>query len=64
MAKKTSLPRTIYVVRQEEKGEEPFFLADADLHTIVSAANESPAVVGAYQLMGETKYRETVEVVR
>ena len=64
MAKKTSLPKTIYVVRNQPEGEDAFFIADEDLQSVVKSAEVSPVVVGAYTLMDETKYQETVEVVK
>ena len=63
MVKKTGLPKTIYVIR-ETHGDDSFLLADEELKFVVSSANDSPVVVGAYQLMDETKYQETVEVVK
>jgi hypothetical protein len=64
MAKTASLPKTLYVVRNQPEGEDAFFIADEDLHSVVRSADESPVVVGAYKLMDENKYRETIEVVK
>jgi hypothetical protein len=56
------LPKTVYIARNVD-GDDSYLLADDDLKIIVSGANDSPAIVGTYQLVETRKYRETVEEV-
>jgi hypothetical protein len=63
MAKKNSLPSTVYVVRNAD-GDESFLLACISVQDAVIAADDSPAVVGTYELVYEAKYRQTTEEVK
>jgi hypothetical protein len=65
MTKKVdNLPKTIHVVISQKGTKDECFLADTNLQSLVSSADESPAVVGTYQLVNQTKWEESVQEVR
>ena len=59
---KTTLPKTIYVVRNTNR-DESYLLAHGDIKAAVTSAEDSPAVVGTYVLTNEAKYRAIAEEV-